>query len=418
MKTFTKTIAFLSLIGIFVGCSKSATIAPAVNHNNAVKQLNSAPFSVSSVTPANGIILTAITITGSNFDTVKADNQVKVNGVNAYINSVTPTQIVATVLAGSTTGPVTVTSAGNTATAPTDFKVLHYVFNGGVNQNNNNYIETLAFDKTGTIYGINGYIPNQETHPTIFKYLHQAASIIYRAPLDTTVSGTNGYKYSYSYTLTGLVTDSHGNVLTCLIQHGHTASGGYPVSNAESASILKITPTGSVSVIASSINSGPIGGYILTMCIDANDNVFIIDDGDGTAQNNSIIYKFTPAGTGSTWYTASEQYFGMAVDQYDNLFVAGYIAGGPTIEKIKPDGTDSFITGPSTAYQRVFSNMFFDPTGNLIATNSYDVFVLNQAGHTGSMPLFIPGDGLFMDSFGNIYDLNTTYNVIDKYTPE
>ncbi|MEQ8425258.1 MAG: BspA family leucine-rich repeat surface protein, partial [Cyclobacteriaceae bacterium] len=78
---------------------------------------------ITSFTPASGPIGTTVTILGTNFSTIPADNVVQFNGTSAVVTSSSTTSIIATVPAGATTGKITVTVAGNTATSATDFSV-------------------------------------------------------------------------------------------------------------------------------------------------------------------------------------------------------------------------------------------------------------------------------------------------------
>ncbi|MGH9783994.1 MAG: DUF6531 domain-containing protein, partial [Terriglobia bacterium] len=66
---------------------------------------------------------TVVTITGTSFHTVAAENQVKFNGKPAIITSATGTSITTTFPQGATTGPITVTTAQGTATSAQSFTV-------------------------------------------------------------------------------------------------------------------------------------------------------------------------------------------------------------------------------------------------------------------------------------------------------
>lgn len=81
--------------------------------------------SITSFSPLTGPVGTTVTITGTSFNPVAANNQVKFNGTSAIITSVTSTgtQIVTTVPQGATTGPITVTTAVGTGTSATNFTV-------------------------------------------------------------------------------------------------------------------------------------------------------------------------------------------------------------------------------------------------------------------------------------------------------
>jgi gliding motility-associated-like protein len=79
--------------------------------------------SIASFTPISGPIGTIVTIIGTNFSTTPANNTVQFNGIPAVVTASTTTSITASVPAGATTGLITVTVAGNTATSATNFTV-------------------------------------------------------------------------------------------------------------------------------------------------------------------------------------------------------------------------------------------------------------------------------------------------------
>ncbi len=95
--------------------SNAGTIASATNFTPA------SATTITSFTPTSGPVGTSVVITGTGFVTVTS---VKFNGV-AAVSPVTnsATQITATVPTGATTGPITVTDAGGTATSTTSFTV-------------------------------------------------------------------------------------------------------------------------------------------------------------------------------------------------------------------------------------------------------------------------------------------------------
>jgi uncharacterized lipoprotein YajG len=91
----------------FSACKKNPSPVPAV-----------AP-TIASISPVSGLANTSVTITGSNFDATASNNAVKFNGVAATVNNVTTTTLVVVAPAGGSTGPVSVTTGGGTATGPT-----------------------------------------------------------------------------------------------------------------------------------------------------------------------------------------------------------------------------------------------------------------------------------------------------------
>lgn len=86
-----------------------------------------APPTISSVSPLKGSTGLSVTITGSNFDPSSPSNAVSFNGVPAVISAITSTTIQTSVPAGAQSGPVSVTSAGGSATSPTPFTVVSVV---------------------------------------------------------------------------------------------------------------------------------------------------------------------------------------------------------------------------------------------------------------------------------------------------
>lgn len=78
---------------------------------------------VTGFTPTSGAVGTAVTITGTNFSTLLANNIVKFNGVAATVTASTSTSITTTVPTGATTGKVTVMVGTNTGTSSSNFTV-------------------------------------------------------------------------------------------------------------------------------------------------------------------------------------------------------------------------------------------------------------------------------------------------------
>lgn len=84
------------------------------------------PPTITSFTPISGPIGTTVIITGTNFDATPANNIVMFNGTAATVTASTSTSITATVPTGATTGLISVTVGGNTATSTTNFTVAPF----------------------------------------------------------------------------------------------------------------------------------------------------------------------------------------------------------------------------------------------------------------------------------------------------
>lgn len=73
---------------------------------------------ITTIDPTSGLATAVVTITGKNFSTVAAQDQVDFNGVAAVTQTATGTQLTVTVPAAATTGDIHVTVNGQTATGP------------------------------------------------------------------------------------------------------------------------------------------------------------------------------------------------------------------------------------------------------------------------------------------------------------
>jgi YD repeat-containing protein len=74
-------------------------------------------------TPQTGPVGTTVTIQGQGFSTTPSANTVQFNGTPATVSAATASTLTVTVPASATTGPISVTVAGTTATSDTNFKV-------------------------------------------------------------------------------------------------------------------------------------------------------------------------------------------------------------------------------------------------------------------------------------------------------
>ncbi len=79
------------------------------------------PPTISSFTPASGPVGTSVTISGTNFTGATA---VTFNGTAANFSVTSDTAIQATAPVGATTGPLSVTAPGGTATSATNFTIV------------------------------------------------------------------------------------------------------------------------------------------------------------------------------------------------------------------------------------------------------------------------------------------------------
>ena len=112
------------LVGVVDPNGDTATYAyDAAGNLTSITRRASAQVSIVEFTPNSGAVGTSVTIYGTGFSPVSAQNTVKFNGVTAAVQSASETQLVATVPAGATTGPISVTSPAGTATSAVPFTV-------------------------------------------------------------------------------------------------------------------------------------------------------------------------------------------------------------------------------------------------------------------------------------------------------
>lgn len=82
-----------------------------------------APF-ITGVTPLQGIAGSVVVLAGGNFSPTAGDNVVMFNHTQAQVTSASTAQITTVVPANASTGKITITVNGQTATSPTDFIVI------------------------------------------------------------------------------------------------------------------------------------------------------------------------------------------------------------------------------------------------------------------------------------------------------
>lgn len=115
MKTIFRTsltiIFLISFAFILENCKKDSDPSPQ-------------PPEITSFTPTSGMAGTPVVITGKNFSTVLSENAVSFNGTPATVVTATSIALAVTIPSGATTGKITVTVKGNTATSTDDFTII------------------------------------------------------------------------------------------------------------------------------------------------------------------------------------------------------------------------------------------------------------------------------------------------------
>ncbi len=107
---FLKRLGVTSMaLPLLTNCSKDDDVTPSP--------------SITSFTPASGVVGATVVITGTNFSSTLSNNIVSFNGTAANVTAATATQLTVTVPSGATSGTITVTVNSNTATSASAFIV-------------------------------------------------------------------------------------------------------------------------------------------------------------------------------------------------------------------------------------------------------------------------------------------------------
>jgi YD repeat-containing protein len=96
-----------------------------VGNMKEIKRSSVSALAIFSFTPQQGPVGTVVTIQGQGFSATPSDNTVRFNGASAEVTSATTTILVAIVPLGATTGPITITVGGATATSSQNFTVTN-----------------------------------------------------------------------------------------------------------------------------------------------------------------------------------------------------------------------------------------------------------------------------------------------------
>jgi sugar lactone lactonase YvrE len=165
------------------------------------------------------------------------------------------------------------------------------------------YVDWLAFDTKGNLFA--AVPPN---------------NVIVKI----TASGVQT-NFATGITPAGIAFDAAGNL--------------FAINIAATGSIVKYTPSGTMTTFVSSLGGGGPTG----LAFDANGNLFVSFAGNNMIGGGSIV-KFAPNGTASPFASGLFLPAGLAVDSADNLYVADL--GSGSIFRFTPTGTKTtFKTG-------------------------------------------------------------------------
>jgi len=233
------------------------------------------------------------------------------------------------------------------------------------------------------------------------------------------------------------------------------SSGNLYVADNNGSYIVKITPSGTLSIVTGDgTNSPPTPGPAASssigrpygLCIDASNSLYFSDS------SNHLVCKITSGGTlsivagvsGTTGVptpgTDPSQWFlnepnGVAMDASGNLYIAD--SSNSLIEKITPGGTLSIIAGiagdtsPATPGPATSSTVgtptgiAVDASGNIYIADNVNV-VLLKINSSGTLSVFATETNgnafsdmkiLTVDSARNVYIADSGNTIVSKFTP-
>ncbi|TAJ83828.1 MAG: hypothetical protein EPO42_00025, partial [Gallionellaceae bacterium] len=455
------TAALNNASGVMAAIATGQVPASAIQAalQQAQQQASSATTAVTGFSPASGVAGTSVTITGAGFDPFYMHNTVKFNGTLATVTAGSTTSLTVTVPAAAATGRISVTNTMSPLLNKTGTSANSFTVNTPAGSEPASVGTSLPVSNTLTapallnlaVMGtsqIDLYWP-QVTGATSYNIYRSTTPGVQIVPSNRIATTASAPAFNSSYQTTGLTAattyyykvtavnatgESLGsvelsaktalssitpNVLAgsktaagnvdnttgTLARFGRAmrmasdAAGNLYVADSINHSIRKITPTGAVTTIATSINVGGItadsAGVVYVTDLNSYSVKKISSQGISTLAGGTVancgLGKWSCAGsnvdaTTGTSATFSSGLRGIAIDAVGNLYVAD--TGNYNIRKITQSGVVTTLAGPDGATCQATTDGIC-PYGN---TNG-----------TGINARFVTMDSVAVDVTGNVY---------------
>lgn len=307
-------------------------------------QFKDQTLGIASVSPDNGLAGTTVTIKGSGFSTVAANNKVYFNGVLANVKTATENSLVLDAPTGLTTGDLKVVVGTQEAIAPQQFRRAGVeTLAGGPNSNTfGRFMAGIAIDNNGNIYVTdrsNNVVKKITASGTVSTLQANGADIIFDTPY-------------------GIIIDKQNNIY---------------VSDIGRNQIRKITPTGQNTVYASGFAPGLMtfdnAGNLLVNIVSAYAGMNKVNTAGAFSK---VVGPFWPIAhsavdaAGNLYYVDSGSSSNNAISRIGTDGVnTGYFVGSS-------DGAYNDGIGTQAAFNSISGGLFLYGTGKLIAGDRFN----------------------------------------------
>ena len=306
--------------------------------------MNAASPAISTISPAQGSVGTQVKINGANFN---GATSVNFNGTAASFTVNSPTQIIATVPSGATTGPIGVTASGITVTTSGFFTVTVLPFND--NFANAHPIAGISGTATGSTVGA-----TKET----------------AEPSHAGNSGGHSIWYGWTAPSTAsYVIDTFGSSFDTLL------------------AVYTGTSLGSLKQSASNDDAGPGGTSCLTFAAASGSTYWIAVDGYG-GLNGAVVLHWADAGSipaivasapnsaavGASVVISGSQFTSVTGVQFNGVNASFVINSGSQITATVPNdattGPIELITPSGATVSAAIFNVASTPANDLFANRT------------------------------------------------
>lgn len=289
---------------------------------------------IASFSPASGVVGSIITITGTNFSTNATNNVVKVNGVTATIASATATSIIIPIPANATTGKITVTVDGQTATSTAPFIVKKAPTITSF---------TPTFGGVGTQVEITGTNFVGQVTPAVVKFNSEVMTLkqVSDTKITLSMSGAASSNTSGKFTVTvddlSATSVENFTLVAPPIITSFEPKWGLPGTQ------ITINGSGLGSTVGGTVVK--VGGQTASIAL-ANDNQLVVNLPQSVVTGKIELTRLT---TGLT--TTSTDIFEVLLDIPRNNLVAFYPFNGDA-KDYSPNGLDGTISGATSNTDR------------------------------------------------------------------